>query len=74
MKIEVQTINSEGTEGMEVVVGNITIWVLRQAAEQGMYFVTIQEDGVGPGVEIGKVETCAHAFTLITAILEIKKA
>ncbi len=61
------------TEGTEFIVRDITATVARQAvnAEAERYVVTIQEDGMGEGVEIGTVAEVRDALPLVRAIAQI---
>lgn len=61
------------TEGAEFVIGDITVTVARQAVstEAERYVVTIQEDGMGEGVEIGTVAEARDALPMVRAIAQI---
>lgn len=60
------------SEGWEVEIGNITIYILRLAGTSSEYTVTIQEDGIKWDVHVGMVKGYAQARPLIDAIRKIK--
>lgn len=66
---------SAHTEGWVFETGNLSIYILRERvspAGRG-YIITIQEDGMGEGVEIGEVQNISQARPLIRAIQKIQE-
>lgn len=61
------------TEGAEFIIGNITVYVARQAVSTAdhLYIVTILEDGMGEGVEIGAVGEVEYVLPMVRAIAQI---
>ncbi len=58
-------------EGNEYEIRGITVTVSRAALSTHRYVVTIQEDGMGEGVEIGTVAEIRDALPLVRAIAGI---
>lgn len=60
------------SEGIQIYIGDIEIYALRQVGTPGKYLITILEDGIGEGVEIGWVDNLVDVFPLVTAIKQIQ--
>lgn len=60
------------SEGWEVEIGGLTMWVLRARGIATDYIVTITEGYGGEGVEVGFVKGYSDVKPLIEAIRKIK--
>jgi len=64
---------SSSSEGWQFEIANLIVYVLRERsgpAGRG-YIVTIQEDGMGEGVEVGKVARVHQVYPLLRALQKI---